>query len=262
MKSPCIIAAVVCAAVVSTHAADVAGTWQSEFDTQIGLQKYTFTFKQDGGKITGRANSDIGGEKRAVELKDARLEGDKITFHETFEFQGNAIRIDYQGRVAGEEIRFTRNVGEFATEELVARRVKDAAGAGAAAGAFDASKMPGTWTYFRGERDGNKLAKEHFGGTPVVITDQEIKLKGPDGDFIFAYTLDTTRQPASVKLEMTAGIAVGATADGIIGFDGGRLQLCYAATGGAVPTKFEAPAGSGAHLFVFEPAAAKPEPAK
>ena len=37
-------------------ATDVTGTWKSDFDTQIGHQKYTFTFKQDGAKLTGKAN--------------------------------------------------------------------------------------------------------------------------------------------------------------------------------------------------------------
>ena len=75
--------------------------------------------------MTGKASSDIGGEKRAVELKDGKLKGEDITFYETFEFQGNSIRIDYQGKVAGDEIKFTRKVGEFATEELVAKRVPE-----------------------------------------------------------------------------------------------------------------------------------------
>jgi len=103
-------------------AADVTGVWTAEFDTQIGIQKYTYTLKQDGDKVTGKANSDIAGEKRQVELKEGKLEADMLTFVEVFEFQGTEIRIEYKGKVSGDEIRFTRNVGEFATEELIARR--------------------------------------------------------------------------------------------------------------------------------------------
>ena len=40
------------------------------------------------------------------------------------DFQGSAIRIEYSGVIAGDEIKFTRKVGDFATEELVAKRVK------------------------------------------------------------------------------------------------------------------------------------------
>jgi hypothetical protein len=48
----------------------------------------------------------------------------KISLVETLNFQGNAISISYKGKTAGDEIKFTRQVGEFATEELVAKRVK------------------------------------------------------------------------------------------------------------------------------------------
>ena len=49
----------------------------------------------------------------------------KITFIETVKFQGQDIRVDYRGKVAGDEIKFTRTVAESIKEELVARRVKE-----------------------------------------------------------------------------------------------------------------------------------------
>ena len=49
-------------------AADVTGTWKSEFDSQIGLQKYTYTLKQDGTNLTGKANSEVNDQKREAEL--------------------------------------------------------------------------------------------------------------------------------------------------------------------------------------------------
>lgn len=120
-----LIVTLLLACVCAVRAADVVGKWQAEFDTQIGLQKYIYTFKQDGNQITGKANSDIGGEKREIELKEGKLVGDEITFFETFTFQENEVRIDYKGKVARDEIKFTRKVGDFATEELVAKRLKD-----------------------------------------------------------------------------------------------------------------------------------------
>ncbi|UCD49101.1 MAG: esterase family protein [Phycisphaerales bacterium] len=109
-------------AVGTTWAADVAGTWHAEFDTQIGLQKYVFVFKQDGSAATGRAEADIAGHKRTVELDEVKLAEDAITFVEIFAFQGSEIRIEYTGQVAGDEIQFTREVGSFATEMFVAKR--------------------------------------------------------------------------------------------------------------------------------------------
>jgi hypothetical protein len=105
-----------------------SGTWRAEFDTQIGLQKYVYTIKQNGPELTGSATADIAGEKREVALKDVKLKGDTLTFTETLEFQGNAVAITYTGIVAGEQIRFVRKVADFATEEFVAKREK-AAGA-------------------------------------------------------------------------------------------------------------------------------------
>ncbi len=109
---------------LSVHAADLTGTWKAEFDTQIGMQKYTFTFKQEGTKVSGKATSEIEGQKREVELRECKLDGDTVTFVEIFQFQDNEIRISYTGKVADNEIKFKRTVGDFATEELTAKREK------------------------------------------------------------------------------------------------------------------------------------------
>ncbi len=98
----------------NVQAADVTGTWKAEFDTQIVLQKYTYTLKHDGDNVTGKAGSDIGGEKREVQLKEGKLDGDTITFVEIFDFQGNEVRISHKGKVSGDEIKFTRRAGDFA----------------------------------------------------------------------------------------------------------------------------------------------------
>ena len=103
-------------------ASDVTGTWKAEFDTQIGKQKYIFVLKQDGATLTGKANADINGEKHESVLKEGKVDGDSVSFVEMLNFQGNDLRILYTGKVLANEIRFTRAVGEFAKEELVAKR--------------------------------------------------------------------------------------------------------------------------------------------
>jgi alpha-N-arabinofuranosidase len=104
--------------------ADVTGTWKSEFDSQIGHQKYTFTIKQDGAKLTGKANSEAGDRKREAELKEGKVDGDTISFVEMLSIQDNEIRISYAGKLSSDrnEIKFTREVGEFAKTEIVAKR--------------------------------------------------------------------------------------------------------------------------------------------
>jgi enterochelin esterase-like enzyme len=116
------------------HAADVTGTWKAEFNTQIGVQKYTFTLKQDGTTLSGKASSDVGGEKREVELKEGKIERDTISFLELLPFQGNELRIAYRGQLAENEIKFTREVGDLVKEDLVARREAPAAAAPARGG--------------------------------------------------------------------------------------------------------------------------------
>jgi len=101
-------------------AADIAGKWTASFDTQIGVQNYTYTFKVDGGKLTGTAESPLG----KTELTEGAVKGDEISFVENLDFQGNALKIAYKGKIAGDEIKFTRNVGDMVTEEFVAKRAK------------------------------------------------------------------------------------------------------------------------------------------
>ena len=60
-----------------------------------------------------------------IERIDLRVSGDDVTFVEKVNIQGNEIAITYTGKVVGDEIKFTRKVGDFATEEFVAKRVKD-----------------------------------------------------------------------------------------------------------------------------------------
>ncbi len=111
-------------------AADLTGQWKAAFDTQPGKQTYLYDLKAEGEKVTGKATGDINGEnKRTVEIKEGKLVGDTVTFVEMFEFQGNELTITYSGKLAGDEIKFTRKVGDFATEELVARREKAATAA-------------------------------------------------------------------------------------------------------------------------------------
>src|SRR6516225_2968679 len=115
MKTP-VLLLTLAAMPVAPLAADISGTWKSEFDSQIGHQKYTFAFKQDGTKLTGKANSEVEDRKREAELKEGKVDGDAVSFVEMVTVQDNEIRIAYTGKVSanGNEIKFTREVGDFA----------------------------------------------------------------------------------------------------------------------------------------------------
>jgi enterochelin esterase-like enzyme len=142
----------------------VTGTWKTEFDSQIGRQKYTYTLKQDGTNLTGKANSEVGDRKREAELKDGKVDGEKVSFVEMLEFQGNNIRIAYTGTISGNEMKLTREVGDFAKEEIVAKR-EPAANAGSPAAARGAGEAEPANPEATGARAGRRGA---FGG-PIEL---------------------------------------------------------------------------------------------
>jgi hypothetical protein len=83
MKTPpTILLALGALLAVTGHAAEVTGVWTAEFDSQIGIQKYTFTLEQDGAKLTGKASSEVNGRTREAELLDGKVDGDRISFVE------------------------------------------------------------------------------------------------------------------------------------------------------------------------------------
>jgi hypothetical protein len=107
-----------------TMAIDVTGTWKAEIETQVGKFKYTYIFKQEGTVITGKILSEMEGEKNETVVLEGKLNGDIIEFTEMMKFQDMDLKINYKGKVTGDEISFTRQVGEFATEVFVAKRQK------------------------------------------------------------------------------------------------------------------------------------------
>ena len=158
-------------------AADVTGTWKSEFDSQIGRQKYTYTLKHDGTNLTGKANSEVNDQKREAELKEGKVVGDRISFVEMLNFQGNDIRISYKGTVSSNEMKLTREVGTFATEEIVVKR-----------------EGTGQATVASGERQGGRRG---FGGPIVLGPDDKPAFPNPPDGF------DKAREGiAHGKLEM------------------------------------------------------------
>ena len=86
------------------------------------LQKYTFTLKQDGTNVTGKASVDTAGEIRQADFKDGKMAGDRFRSPSSGAIQGNDITVTFTGKVSGEEIKFTRAVGDFGTSEATAKR--------------------------------------------------------------------------------------------------------------------------------------------
>jgi hypothetical protein len=105
---------------LTAWAADLTGQWTATFNTQIGEQHYTYTFKVDGEKLTGTAKNDRG----TIDIANGTIKGDLISFDETLDFNGQTILIKYTDTVSGDSIKLHRKVGDFAEEDLVANRIK------------------------------------------------------------------------------------------------------------------------------------------
>jgi hypothetical protein len=103
-------------------AADLPGRWTAEFDSPIGVQKYVYEFKKSGEALTGEASYEHSLGKGTVPLNNLKVEGDKVSFDEPLTFDGNTITITYTGTLSGDELKLTRVVGEFGTEQLTAKR--------------------------------------------------------------------------------------------------------------------------------------------
>jgi opacity protein-like surface antigen len=115
-----LLAAAVAMAVASAYAADVTGKWTAQVPGRDGqTREQTFTFKADGEKLTGT----VSGMQGDTEIKDGTVKGDEIAFSITRSFQGNDVKINYKGKVAGDEIKFTsQREGGDRTTEFTAKR--------------------------------------------------------------------------------------------------------------------------------------------
>jgi hypothetical protein len=105
-------------------AADISGKWTTAIQTGIGGMNYTFDFKVEGEKLTGKAVMSMEGGSSESALTEGSVKGDVISFVETLKVQGQELRCEYKGKVSGDEIHGSRQVGSYGTEEFVAKRAK------------------------------------------------------------------------------------------------------------------------------------------
>jgi len=122
-KNRILLSAVIVAAMAAAaFAADVTGTWTATFDTQVGAQKYIYTFKVEGNKLTGKAKSELA--MTETEITEGTVNGDDISFVENLNFQDMPLRIVYKGKLAGNDLKLTRTILDMFMEEAVATRAK------------------------------------------------------------------------------------------------------------------------------------------
>jgi hypothetical protein len=115
------------ALISGARAAEIDGKWTATFESQMGQQKYTFDLKADGEKLTGKATRQAQDQKTESEIKNGKIAKDEVSFNETLKIQDQEVTIEYKGKIAGDELKLHRKVGEFAEYDIVAKREKPAA---------------------------------------------------------------------------------------------------------------------------------------
>ena len=117
-----LIAAMTAVLSLVAFAADASGTWKASIETPNGTMENTFTFKVDGDKLTGTITM---GQMGEGPISEGKVEGDNVTFAVVREFNGNQYRINYKGKVTGDEMKLNGEVvGMDRAFEITARRVK------------------------------------------------------------------------------------------------------------------------------------------
>ena len=100
----------------------VAGEWQATFNTPIGAMNCHYTFKVAGNVLTGSVVAEMSGNKSESEITDGKIDGDKITFVWVY---NNDVQMSSTGKLAGNELKLTRQAGTYGSESAVATRVPD-----------------------------------------------------------------------------------------------------------------------------------------
>jgi hypothetical protein len=89
---------------LTASAADITGNWKATLDMGGQAMERTFTFKQDGAKLTGETTSSMLGKST---ITDGKVDGDTVTFSITGNMQGQDVKMTYTGKiVSATEIKF------------------------------------------------------------------------------------------------------------------------------------------------------------
>lgn len=105
----------------TASAADIAGTWKASTETPNGNFETTFVFKVDGDKLTGTTSNQMMAE---TAISDGKIDGDNLTFTVNANFNGNEVKLNYKGKVAGNEMKITLSLpGGDRTFDMTAKKV-------------------------------------------------------------------------------------------------------------------------------------------
>jgi hypothetical protein len=118
-----ILAALAALLAVAAWASDITGTWIGSVSAGGGDFALTYSFKQDGAKLSGTVQ---GPQGDPLPLTDCKLEGDKIAFAVKVDMGGNFATFSSKGVIKGDEIAVTttNDAGIDMAGEMTLKRQK------------------------------------------------------------------------------------------------------------------------------------------
>jgi len=154
-----------------TGPVEVPGIWT--FTAQLDeteTAEFTFTAREEEGKITGVLVTDLGN----FTFDDIKVDGNKIDFQTEIEMEGLIIPVGFAGSIGGDRVKgvFTVNLdGEQLSFPIRGVRTRDAALSGPV-------RFPGKWrlTFHLDERNSRQMAivfKEESGQLSATIETEE-----------------------------------------------------------------------------------------
>ena len=116
MKSLIAVLGLLALFVTSAAAADVTGNWKGTAETPNGPIERTFVFKQNGTTLTGESSSELMGKST---IENGKVEGDAISFSLTVKFQDNEFKVNYAGKVEGDQIKLKLESEAFSADYVL-----------------------------------------------------------------------------------------------------------------------------------------------
>lgn len=209
--------------VAGARAADLTGTWKGAFDFNGNAVPVTLNLTNSGSALTGTID---GLPASPVDIRDGKVDGDKVTFWLNTDYQGTTYKVVYNGKVTNDrsdqiDFSFGTEDGSWGTTMTVKRDVPvasppikaDVTGAWKGEWDFNGTTMPVTFN-LKSSESGVTGTVEGMGPAPVDIHDGKI-----EGDTV-TFWLNTDYQGQTYALTYKGKISAGqidftfGTADG------------------------------------------------
>ncbi len=100
-------------------AINMTGKWVFNVETSAGTGTPTFTFKQDGEKLTGHYSGQLGEADLTGTVKDA-----DVSFNFTADVQGNQLQVTYTGKADANSIKGKVNIAGLGEGTFTGTRQK------------------------------------------------------------------------------------------------------------------------------------------